>query len=124
MDLSTFFQIRYGLQINYNWYNLKESKLKFESRKHRFTNSKRWTTDGLLHKLKQGLFDIEIFEIENEFSLKINGKTSKKIKHKTLTAAKTRVFEIIEDGQLMKFFKDSNYDFDKQKKSSRKKTSR
>ena len=63
MDLSTFFQIRYGLQINYNWYNLKESKLKFESRKHRFTNSKRWTTDGLLHKLKQGLFDIEIFEI-------------------------------------------------------------
>jgi len=100
--------------------NLKESKLKFEGRKQRFTNSKRWTTDRLLHKIKQGLFDIEIIEAENEFNLKINGKKSK-IKHKTLTTAKTRVFEIIEDGQLMKFFKDSNYDFDKQKKSSRRK---
>ena len=100
--------------------NLKESKLKFESRKQRFTTSKRWTSNGFLHKIKQGLFDIEIFETENEFSLKINGKKSK-IKHKTLLAAKTRVFEIIEDGQLMNFFKDRNYDFDKQKKNSRRK---
>jgi hypothetical protein len=103
--------------------NLKESKLKFESRKHRFTNSKRWTTDGISHKIKQGLFDIEIFENENEFSLKINGKKSK-IKHKTVTIAKTKVFEIIEDGQLMKFFKNSNYDFDNQKKTNRQKKSR
>lgn len=95
--------------------NLKESKLKFDGRQKRFLNSKRWTSDGLSHKLKQGLFDIEVFETENEFSLKINGKKSS-IKHKTLIIAKTKVFEIIEDGQLMKFFKDNNFNFEKPKK--------
>src|SRR5690606_4602736 len=102
--------------------NLKESKLKFESRKQRFINSKRWTSEGQLHRIKQGLFDIEIIEIDNEYSLRINGKTSRKIKHKTLIAAKTRVFEIIEDGQLMKFFKENNYNFNTHKKENKKKT--
>lgn len=104
--------------------NLKESKLKFESRKQRFINSKRWSIEGQLHRIRQGLFDIEIIETENEFSLRINGKISRKIKHKTLIAAKTRVFEIIEDGQLMKFFKENNFDFDKKKKGNKKNTSR
>ena len=56
--------------------NLKESKLKFEGRQQRFINSKRWTVEGFIHKIKQGLFNIEIFENDNQFSLKINGKTS------------------------------------------------
>lgn len=101
--------------------NLKESKLKFEGRKERFMTSKRWTTDGLNHKIKQGLFDIEILGVENKFSLKINGKTSK-IKHDTLKIAKKRVFEIIEDGQLMKFFIDNNFDFEQKKMNKRRKT--
>lgn len=100
--------------------NLKESKLKFDSRQKRFLNSKRWSYDGLSYKLKQGLFDIEIFETENQFSLKINGKKSK-IKHKTLIIAKAKVFEIIEDGQLIKFFKVNNFDFGKQKKEKKQK---
>lgn len=100
--------------------NFKESKLKFESRKQRFVNSKRWSTAGLKYHIKQGLFEIEIFETDDKFSLKINGKKSR-IKHDTLTLAKTRVFEIIEDGQLMNFFKEQNYDFDKPKKEQRKK---
>lgn len=99
--------------------NLKESKLKYESRKQRFLNSKRWITNGQNHKIKQGVFDIEILEIEQQYSLKINGKASK-IKHSTLTIAKTKVFEIIEDGQLMKFFKEKNYNFDERKKKERK----
>jgi len=100
--------------------NLKESRLKFEGRKERFLTSKRWTTDGHNHKIKQGLFDIEILTTENKFCLKINGKTSK-VKHDTLTIAKQKVFEIFEDGQLMKFFKDSNFDFEKKKKERKKK---
>lgn len=95
--------------------NLKESALKFEGRKTRFLNSKRWKYEGLAHKLKQGLFDIEIFEKENRYSLKINGKSSN-IKHETLAKAKTKVFEIIENGELIKFFKDKNFDFEEQKK--------
>jgi hypothetical protein len=101
--------------------NLKESKLKFESRKQRFLNSNRWTTDGQNHKIKQGLFDMEIFQIENEYSLRINGKSSK-IKHESLIVAKTKIFEIIENGDLMKFFKSKNFDF-AEKKKQRKKTS-
>lgn len=100
--------------------NLKESKLKFQSRKQRFLNSKRWTSEVQIHKVKQGLFEIEIFEIENKFSLKINGKKSN-IKHIGLTIAKERIFEIIENGELMKYFKDNNFDFDKQKKRRKKK---
>lgn len=100
--------------------NLKESKLKFEGRKERFLNSKRWTTNGKNYKIKQGLFDIEILGIENKFSLKINEKTSR-IKHNTLATAKQKVFEIIEDGQLMKFFKDKNFDFEQKKKERKKK---
>ncbi|MFN4248246.1 MAG: HNH endonuclease [Flavipsychrobacter sp.] len=99
--------------------NFKESKLKFEGRKNRFINSKKWIIDELSHKIKQGLFDIEILEVENQFSLKINGKKSK-IKHSSLLMAKTKVFEIIEDGQLMNFFKENNYDFDKLKKERKK----
>jgi hypothetical protein len=102
--------------------NLKESKLKFESRKHRFINSKRWRFEGQLYRIEQGPFDIEIIEEENEYSLRINGKKSKKIKHKTLIDAKTKVFEVIEDGQLMKFFKENNFEFgsrNKEKKSNR-----
>jgi hypothetical protein len=38
--------------------------------------------------------------------------------HETLIVTKTRLFEIIEDGSLMKFFKEQNFDF--QKKGKRK----
>jgi hypothetical protein len=100
--------------------NLKESRLRFESRKQRFLNSKRWATDGQNYRMKQGLFDIEIFENEDQFSLRINGKASK-IKHATVTTAKSKVFEIIEDGQLIKFFKDKNFNFDQNKKERKKK---
>ncbi|PIQ47264.1 MAG: hypothetical protein COW03_16085 [Cytophagales bacterium CG12_big_fil_rev_8_21_14_0_65_40_12] len=100
--------------------NLKESKLKFEGRKQRFLNSKRWITNGQNYKIKQGVFEIEILEVEEYFSLKINGKISK-IKHETLTIAKTKVFEIIEDGQLMKFFKGKKFNFDEKKNGQRKK---
>jgi hypothetical protein len=99
--------------------NLKESKLKFEGRRHRFLHSKRWTEKDGNHKLKQGLFEIEIFEIDNKFSLKINDKKST-IRHNSLTEAKSKVFEIIEDGQLMKFFKEKNYNFDNEKKQKKK----
>lgn len=95
--------------------NSKESKLKYESRKRRFIDSKRWETDGQKQNIKQGLFEIEIFEAGNKFSLEINERKSK-IKHNTLILAKTKVFEIIENGELMKFFKEQKEDFDKQKK--------
>ena len=95
--------------------NFKESRLKFESRKQRFINSKRWVIDGTSQSIKQGLFDIEIFETTGQFSLKINGKTSQ-IRHKSLHDAKRKLFEIIEDGQLMKFFKEQNFDFEKKSK--------
>jgi uncharacterized protein YkuJ len=100
--------------------NFKESRLKFQSRKQRFIDTKRWINDGQKYCIKQGLFEIEIFETSSKFCLRVNGKKSK-ITHDTLDLAKTRVFDIIEDGSLMKFFKDQNYDFDKHKKERRKK---
>jgi hypothetical protein len=102
--------------------NLKESQLKFEGRRQRFLNSKRWTTDRHVHKLKQGLFDIEVFEVENQFSLRINGDRSK-IRHESSAAAKERVFEVIESGELIKYFKDKNFDFGKQEKRRKTKNS-
>lgn len=95
--------------------NFKESKIKFDSRQFRFINSKRWKYDGS-HKIKQSLFVIEIFENENQFSLNINGYKSN-IKHKTVEYAKIKVFEIIENGELIKFFKDNNIDLNPKKKN-------
>jgi len=100
--------------------NFKESRLKFQSRKQRFIDSKRWVHDGQKFCIKQGLFEIEIFEKASKFFLNVNGKKSK-IAHATVDQAKTKVFEIIEDGSLMKFFKDQNYNFEKHKKEKRKK---
>lgn len=102
--------------------NLKESKIKYESRKQRFLSSKRWNNNEQIHTIKQGPFEIEIFETEdNHYSLKISGKISK-IKHKTLTIAKSKVFEIIENGQLIEFFRTRNLEFDKKKNKRQKKS--
>jgi hypothetical protein len=81
--------------------------IKIEGRKQRFLNSKRWIEIAGNHKLKQGLFQIEIFEIEDKYSIKINGIKSTK-RYNSITDAKSKIFEIIENGQLMKSFIEKN----------------
>lgn len=103
--------------------NTKESRLKFEGRRYRFINSKRWRTDGFVHKIKQGLFDVEIIETDNHFSLNVNGKKGKP-NHATLALAKMKLFEIIENGELIKFFTERNFDFAKQKRIKKSSNSR
>lgn len=88
--------------------NLKESKVRFESRQKRFINSKRWLSEDKLHRIKHGQFEIEIIEAEIGCSLKINGKKGKP-KHKSLIDAKIALFAIIDNGDLAAFFKDKDY---------------
>lgn len=95
--------------------NQKESKLKYESRKERFIHSKRWKIDGDKHHIKQGLFEITILEENSKCRLKINGKIGEKTMD-SVADAKIYLFEIIENGILMKYFKSNNFDFGKKKK--------
>lgn len=84
--------------------NLMESNIRYLARKQRFLVSKRWKVKGGNHKIKQGEFEINIFKKDEVFVINIWGLTGK-FTYLTINEAKSRVFDLIENGTLVKYFK-------------------
>ncbi|MBI2799310.1 MAG: hypothetical protein HYX63_03320 [Gammaproteobacteria bacterium] len=81
-----------------------ESRRRYADRLRRFVESPRWRKvgDGVL-RIKQLGFDVEVLPTGGEFRLRINGKQGKAAFPKTFDA-KVKVFELIEAGEIEKYF--------------------
>ena len=91
--------------------NLVESKTRFEGRKTRFFQSKRWKTKNGEHYIKQNSFEIYIKEDDTNYFIRVNagGKDlSSKKKYDSMKDAKNKVFEILENGELFEYCKKHN----------------
>lgn len=95
--------------------NARETQTKFKGREHRFINSKRWELVNNIHKIKQGLFNIEIDNIGSDFYLKIHDLKST-TPYPDLRAAKTKAFEVIDNGYLIDYLKSNHIKFEHKKK--------
>lgn len=84
--------------------NLIESQKRYNERKKRFLISKRWKETDHILKIKQGIFKIEIKRCNSVYYIKINQLESKKI-YKSIEDAQSKVFDIIESGELIDYFK-------------------
>lgn len=82
--------------------NDKESLLRYINRKRNFVNSSRWKNIGFTHTIKQALFEITINQVENGFRLTVHNLKSSK-NYENLTNAKEKVFDVIENGDLINF---------------------
>jgi len=82
--------------------NEKESFLRYNKRKNIFISSIRWKSDDKVHLIKQALFEIIIKKTENGFELKIHNMKGKKL-YNTLIEAKSKAFDIIENGALINY---------------------
>lgn len=94
--------------------NQLESLKKYESRKKRFINSKRWKEENSTYKINQNFFDIQITNNTSSFSINIHQMPSKKI-YKSLMEAKSKAFDVIETGTLYKYLEKRNISFPKKK---------
>ncbi len=90
--------------------NMIESVKSYESRKERFIYSKRWKSTNGIDQIIQGLFDIEVHNDETGYYLKIHELKSNKA-YKDLHEAKSRAFEVIENGELVEYLKNHNIEF-------------
>lgn len=87
--------------------NFIESQRRYDERKERFIKSKRWKIDNNKQMIKQNSFDIEINQVGIEFFIKIQELNSTK-PYKTIETAKTKVFDVIESGELIKYLMSHN----------------
>ncbi len=85
--------------------SLMESNHKYVGRRNRFLNSVRWKVTDSNHTIKQGNFGITISQEGEFFYLKIYNLQSKK-KYASLTEMKTKAFDVIENGELIRYFKE------------------
>jgi hypothetical protein len=100
--------------------NLMESNIKYVGRRRRFLTSVRWTeTDGI-HEIKQGNFLVKVIEKETKFYLNIHNHQSKTA-YESLVDAKTKVFDVIESGELVQYFKKKNIAIEEPKKKRQRK---
>lgn len=97
--------------------NLVDSQRRYDDRRERFLNSKRWKHENNIHKIKQSNFDIEIRQIGLNFYIEIQGLTSNK-PYMSLNDAKFKTFDVIESGELMEYFKNHNISIGKKKKKT------
>jgi len=86
--------------------------VKYEERKERFINSKRWKIQDGVIKIRQNLFSVEIKEFESSFYIKIEESESK-TKYKSFEEAKIKVFNVIESGELIEYLKKKNISMNK-----------
>ena len=82
--------------------NQKESLLRYINRKNNFIKSPRWKGSGKIKYIRHALFEINIFEYNDNFELRIHGLKSKK-KYTSLIEAKGKAFDIIENGSLIEY---------------------
>lgn len=99
--------------------NMLESQTSFKSRKRTFINSKRWKSDENKHLISQGSFKVEITPKDNFFIITIHQQTSKK-KYESLEAAKAKVFDVIESGELYVYLDKHKIPFTEKKKKKNK----
>jgi hypothetical protein len=83
--------------------NLMESFTKYIGRKKRFLVSKRWKVEGNNHKIKLGDFNVNIIKKDEFYVINIQGLEGKKI-YQTIYEAKSKVFDIVENGVLITYF--------------------
>lgn len=95
-----------------------ESQRRYDERKERFIKSKRWKIENNTVRIKQNNFEIEISQKGLDFFLTIENLTSTK-PYKNLNSAKIKVFDVIESGTLMQYFKKHNITIDKFKKKEK-----
>ena len=100
--------------------NLMESQHRYDDREERFLKSKRWKQEIKTHKIRQGIFDIEIKQIDLAFFIQIQGCKSK-IPYVSIVDAKLKVFNVIESGALIEYLKNHNISIDQKKKGRKKK---
>lgn len=81
-----------------------ESRRRYADRLSRFIDSVRWRNfgDGV-QRIKQAGFEVEVVPVEGSFRLRINGKLGKASFPKAFDA-KVKVFELIEAGEIEKYF--------------------
>lgn len=87
--------------------NLVESKKKYEERKKRFIESKRWKHANDIRTITQNGFEIEIQQCNDACYIKVNQLRSEK-KYKSLFDAQSKIFDVIESGELINYVKKKN----------------
>lgn len=94
--------------------NLVESQKRYDERKKRFVNSKRWKNSNNVVLIKQSGFSIKITQIIDSYYITINQLESSK-KYTSLIDAQEKVFDVIESGKLIDYFNEKKIPFDKKK---------
>ncbi len=94
--------------------NQMESAKKYESRKNRFLNSSRWREEYNTFTIKQSSFEVEIINEGFDYYIRIDVMRSK-TPYKNLKDAKSKVFDVIESGELIKYMEKHNIGFRKKK---------
>lgn len=84
--------------------NNKDSKTKYLGRLKRFVKSKRWVNNALESRIKTVGLNISIKNIDELYHISINNVKGKKT-FADLDEGKIEVFELIESGDLITFFK-------------------
>lgn len=87
--------------------NLIESQKRYDERKKRFINSKRWKKENNDFCIKQSGFIVKILKADGHFLIKINKIKSSK-NYLSIDEAKAKVFDVIESGELVEYFKKHN----------------
>lgn len=87
--------------------NLIESQTSYKSRKKTFINSKRWKNYQYNHSIKQSNFNITITQQNTFFTIGVNDVKSK-TQYASIEDAKSKIFDIIETGELIEYFKTHN----------------
>lgn len=83
-----------------------DSKHRYESRLTRFVDSTRWKQEGEILRIKQKGIIVQIVPFETGFKIRMNDHMGKTVYH-SLTDAKTKVFESIENGKAEKYLTDT-----------------
>ena len=94
--------------------NFMESKKKYEGRKERFLKSIRWIEKDGIHFIKQNGFKISIFKNKEIYNIKIHNHLGNG-KYESINSAKSIIFDIIENGKLVAYFKSKNIDLNEKK---------
>jgi hypothetical protein len=87
--------------------NLVDSKKKYEERKNRFLKSKRWCLKDGLFSIKQSGFEIKIRQNNSSYFITVNQLKSKK-EYNSLVEAQSKIFDVIESGELIDYVKKNN----------------
>lgn len=78
---------------------------KRNARKKRFLKSKRWNETDNVYRIQHGIFPAEIRQVSDGWILVIDGKSSKNKRYPTLNDAKEKLFDVVENGELVEWYK-------------------